>query len=104
MIWHKAVVVDAWKGVILAQIDQNCPMCMIGVRETILLRFWECSAAQQIWKWSKGILNYLMPIAQSLRKVGDGSIIENGTIVVAYMYNIRPRQRANSNTSKWMKK
>ena len=47
MIWHKAVAVNVWRGVISEQVDQSCSICLRGIRETILHRFWECSATQR---------------------------------------------------------
>ena len=53
MIWHKVVAVNMWRGVVSPEIDQNCPVCLRGIRETIMHRFWECPAAQRAWKWGE---------------------------------------------------
>ena len=50
MIWHKAVAVNVRRGVISQEIDQNCSVCLKGIRETVLYRFGKCSAAQRAWR------------------------------------------------------
>ena len=32
MIWHKVVAVNVWRGVISQEIDQNCSVCLRGIR------------------------------------------------------------------------
>ena len=44
MIWHKVVAVNAWRGAISQEIDQSCLVCLRGIRETVMHRFWECEA------------------------------------------------------------
>ena len=61
MIWHKAVAVNAWRSVISQEIDQSCPVCLRGIRETVMHGFWECPAAQKAWKWCEKIINHLAP-------------------------------------------
>ena len=64
MIWHKAVAVNVWRGVVSPEIDQNCPVCLRGIRETIMHRFWECLAAQRAWKWGEAIINFMAPVGE----------------------------------------
>ena len=66
MIWHiEAVAVNAWRGDIFpAHIDQSCQVRLVGARETILHRFWECLVAQRAWKWGEQIRNHLMPAGE----------------------------------------
>jgi hypothetical protein len=58
-LWHKVVAVNVWRGRILQQIDQLCPMCNSAERETVLHRFWSCDAAQELWNHATNILNHL---------------------------------------------
>ena len=61
MIWHKAVAVNAWRGVVSQEIDQSCVVCLKGIKETVLHCFWECAAAQRAWKWGEAIINSMAP-------------------------------------------
>ena len=64
MIWHKAVAVNAWRGAISQEVDQSCPVCLRGIRETVMHGFWECLAAQKAWKWCEEIINHLAPVGE----------------------------------------
>jgi hypothetical protein len=44
-LWHKVVAVNMWRGCISTQVNQLCPMCDSGEKETVLHRFWSCEAA-----------------------------------------------------------
>ena len=48
-LWHRAVEVNAWRGVINIAIVQDCAVCRIGARETALHCFSECGMAKQAW-------------------------------------------------------
>ena len=61
MIWHKAVAVNAWRGVVSQEIDQSCVVCLKGIKEIVLHYFWECAAAQRAWKWGEAIINSMAP-------------------------------------------
>lgn len=47
LIWHRAVVVNAWRRRIDNAMDQCCPICLNRARESVLHHFWECSSAQK---------------------------------------------------------
>jgi hypothetical protein len=49
-IWHKAVAVNVWRGVISRNIDRNCPCCDLGMEESIIHCFWTCQMARQAWE------------------------------------------------------
>jgi hypothetical protein len=66
-IWHLAVPVNKWRGHIDIQrrirvllrppVNQVCPTCNTGLKETVLHRFWECRFAQNTWAWGTFIIN-----------------------------------------------
>jgi hypothetical protein len=58
-MWHRAVEVNSWHGVININIVQSCSVCRIGARETVLHYFWECKAAKDAWDWSMDIIKVL---------------------------------------------
>lgn len=62
-VWHKRVEVNAWRAKFARQggIDQCCPMCLTGTRETVLHRFWECRAAAKVWRWGMLVMDLLAP-------------------------------------------
>ena len=88
IIWHKIVVMNIWKRVISTQINQSYPICMIGVRDIILHKFWECSTTQRIWKWSEGILNYIMLASETTGKTIVHNAIVNKTTPTIHKHNI----------------
>ena len=61
LIWYKAVAVNAWRGVISQDIDQSCVVCLKGIKETVLHRFWECPAVQRAWRWREALINSMAP-------------------------------------------
>ena len=40
--------------------DDKCLMCMVGIPETIVHRFWDCKIAQRTWDFSIGIINTII--------------------------------------------
>jgi hypothetical protein len=58
-IWHKAVVVNVWRGKISPNIDVSCTVCDSGQDETVLHRFWDCIASQQVWYAVTCLLKHL---------------------------------------------
>ena len=58
-MWHRAVEVNAWRGAINATINQDCMVCQVGARETVLHCFWECKAAKEAWSWGLRIIRAL---------------------------------------------
>jgi hypothetical protein len=58
-IWHRTVEVNSWRGIININIVQNCPVCRIGARETVLHCFWECKMAKDAWSWGMMIIKAL---------------------------------------------
>ena len=65
MIWHTTVAVNVWRRVISQGIDQNCLVCLKGITETVLHRFWKCLAVQRAWRWCKVIINHLSPAEEN---------------------------------------
>ena len=63
-IWHKAVAVNVWRGAISKEIDQSCPVCLKGIRETVMHTFWECEAAQKAWLWGEAVINVMAPAGE----------------------------------------
>jgi hypothetical protein len=56
LTWHRAIVVNEWRGKVSRNIRQDCPVCMIGDVESVPHRFWECYAAKRAWSWGFYIL------------------------------------------------
>ena len=75
LIWHKAVAVNAWKGAISQEVDQSCPVCLKGIRETVMHRFWECEAAQRAWLWGEAVINVMAPAGEGR---ADQSAVSDG--------------------------
>ena len=108
MIWHKAVVVNAWRGAISQEVDQSCPVCLRGTKETVMHGFWECPAAQKAWKWCEAIINHLSPAGEGRgRQVGitnnsigrpSNSIVRTASQGVASSRSMS-KQRRHSNSS-----
>ena len=92
MIWHKAVAVNVWRRVVSPEIDQNCPVCLRGIREIIMYRFWECPVAQRAWKWGEAIINF-MASARERR----GNQIAARTVRAHTTNSVGPQQRNNCN-------
>ena len=63
-IWHKAVAVNVWRGAISKEIDQSCPVCLKGIRETVMHTFWECEVAQKAWLWGEAVINDMAPAGE----------------------------------------
>ena len=65
MVWHKAVAVNAWRGAISQEIDQSYPVCLRGIRETVMHSFWECEDSRRAWLWGEAIINVMGPTGES---------------------------------------
>jgi hypothetical protein len=68
--WHKGVAVNEWRLRIRGTIPRNnaefcCPVCVSGIQETVLHRFWECRSANKAWLWSAHILQLAFPQQQN---------------------------------------
>nr|PNR27762.1 hypothetical protein PHYPA_029914 [Physcomitrium patens] len=61
LIWHRAISVNAWQGLIDGQVDQSCAVCLTDIREMILHCFWECLTVQRAWKHGIQILPKITP-------------------------------------------
>ena len=85
MIWHKAVALNVWRGVISQEIDQSCLVCLRGIRETIMYGFWECSVAQRAWRWCEAIINHMAPTGEIRER--RSAIPNNRTDRVAIIRN-----------------
>jgi hypothetical protein len=59
-LWHKAVVVNVWRGRISANVDKSCPMCQESADESIIHCFWACLSAQAIWTQATYVLGILI--------------------------------------------
>lgn len=58
------MAVNIWRGKNSRDnfvVDQDCPVCRNGSRETLLHRFWECPSAVRAWKWGAHVLEKLVP-------------------------------------------
>ena len=64
MICHKAVAVNVWRGAISQEIDQSYPVCLRGIKETVMHWFWECSTTQRAWRWCEVIINHMAPAGE----------------------------------------
>jgi hypothetical protein len=69
--WHRSVSVNAWRGHFSAEVVQFCPVCMVGARETVLHRFWECPSARHAWLWATKIMVKLTPREEALGRIED---------------------------------
>jgi hypothetical protein len=58
-IWHRAVEVNSWYGVMNINVIQSCSVCRMGMRETVLHCFWEYMAAKEAWDWGLDIIKVL---------------------------------------------
>ena len=65
---HRAIEVNAWRGVINVNLVQNCSVCRIGTREMILHCFWECKTAKDGWAWDLVIIRALANGPRSQRR------------------------------------
>jgi hypothetical protein len=69
LTWHKGVAVNEWRRRIRGPIPHNsaefcCPVCVCGITETVLHRFWECRSANRAWLWAAHILQLALPRQQ----------------------------------------
>jgi hypothetical protein len=58
-LWHKANPVNIWRGCISHAVNLGYPMCLIGVEESVMHRFWSCDTSQQLWLFTTRLLNHL---------------------------------------------
>jgi hypothetical protein len=86
---HKGIAVNEWRGRIrnqarINEADLCCPVCVCGIRESVLHRFWECRSAKLIWSWGVHILHLLThndppPAARSQRSpASDSDSVDDG--------------------------
>ena len=66
-IWHRAVEVNTWRGAINDTISQDCSVCRVGARETVLHCFWERKMAKDAWTWGLKIIQALADGPRSRR-------------------------------------
>ena len=101
MIWHKAVAINSWRGAIAQEIDQSCLICLRGIRETVMHRFWECSAAQRAWSWCEAIINHMAPVGESReRQTTDTNFHTDSNVSTRNMTGTSdPLMRHNSATN-----
>nr|PNR58296.1 hypothetical protein PHYPA_005291 [Physcomitrium patens] len=60
LVWHCAVAVNILRGRMNVNVAQSCPVCAEGIAETMIHTFWECSAANRVWKWGSSTLEKLV--------------------------------------------
>ena len=58
-IWHQAVATNSWRGCFNPNINQACPSCDSGVRETYSHRFYECHQARSVWNFCFRVIHLL---------------------------------------------
>lgn len=67
-LWHRAVEVNEWRGVINENLVQDCVVCRTGARETALHCFWECEMAKKAWEWGLMIIQTLADGSRQQRR------------------------------------
>ena len=106
MIWHKAVAMNAWRGVISQEIDQSCAVCLKGSKETVLHRFWECLAAQKAWRWGEAIINNMVPAGVNRRSQAPAPNARMGSVYTSQSPNastLPPRNNSNADDRQSMR-
>ena len=67
LTWHKGVAVNVWKGMISLAIDVSCQVCLEELSQSITHRFWNCTQAKLVWRYSEKILvNFAETVNQTL--------------------------------------
>jgi len=84
-IEHRAVAVNQWRGSVNNNIDNRCPVCPRCSEESVMHRFWECSA-QRAWQWAIHVMNTLV----------EGILLCNET----YFHLCQKKKKTNNLTSK----
>lgn len=57
----------------IKDIDDKCLICMAGIPETIVHRFWGCKISQTSWDFSIGIINTMKA---KLRQAGPWRLLD----------------------------